>query len=178
MTTGVRRTGFYGVAGVLLASIIIIGFVASNNLLAFGMGTLKIRIMDKPVELEELWLTIDWIRIQKEDGTWEEILPDNGVFDLLTLESESMELSEDMVTEGSYNKIWLHVKEAEPTFADPSLEGQPIEVPSDVVKIFFNPSINIQYGEETTVLIDLQPEWDSVSHSLNLRPVIKAVVTS
>lgn len=184
MTNGIRRTEFYGIAGVLLASIIIFGFIASNNLLASGKGTLTILVMDKPVELLELNLSIDQVGLQHDDGTWTTFETKIGVFNLLDLQEESMELLTTSVNAGGYNKIWLYVPEpvvAKYLDSEGFEQENLLNVPSGVVKIFFNPSITVASDGGTMVLIDLQPEnLDSIGvsseNSLNLRPVIKAIV--
>jgi len=52
-------------------------------------------------------------------------------------------------------------------------------VPSDVIKVILKPHLKMESGGSVTVLIDLQPDdlkSIAISHSLNLRPVVKARV--
>jgi hypothetical protein len=71
MSSGIRQIGLFGVAGVLVAALIIAGFVIGNNVFEVsGKGVLTIQVMDKPVELDHLNMTIDWVKIQDEDENW------------------------------------------------------------------------------------------------------------
>ena len=182
MATEKRKLGLFGVSGVLVAMLIIAGFVFAGNFLqASGEGLLTVRVMDKPVELDHLWLKIDSVSVQDEEGNWvplELVLTDR--FDLLELQSVSTTLSENLLPAGTYSTIRIHVSEGDcfVVFAgDP--EEVPLKVPSNVLKVSFEPELTILDGESTTVIVDLQPEdIDSiaVSNSTNLRPVIKAIV--
>jgi hypothetical protein len=52
MSTRVRQLGLFGVAGVLVATLIIAGFIIGGNVFQVsGKGVLTVQIMDKPVEL-------------------------------------------------------------------------------------------------------------------------------
>jgi hypothetical protein len=66
---------------------------------------------------------------------------------------------------------------ANATYPDGSVAD--LRVPSDTVKVLLKPHLSLDDGGQVTVLIDLQPEdlnSIAISQSLNLRPVIKAVV--
>jgi len=182
MSNGKRQTGFFGAAGVLTAGIIIAAFLVGGNILqAQGKGVLTVQVMDAPAALQNLWLDIDSVEIQGEEGGWTEVaLPESETqhFDLLTLQTEALTLAEDEIPAGSYSIIKMQVSDASAIYED----GTEVDltVPSGVIKVLFKTPVNIVVGEETTVLIDLQPEdvnSIAISHKLNLRPVIKAVVT-
>ena len=187
MANGIRRTGLYGFAGVLMAAVIIAGFVASSNLMVQGMGTLTIKIMDKPVELQNLFLEIDWVKIKAEDEKWLdltlEVKEGEEYFncDLLSLQEVSETLAETEIPEGNYVMLWIHVNSAEAVWLGETEEDAfPLKVPSDVIKVLFDPPLNVGAGADMTVLIDLQPQdlgAIAISESLNLRPVIKAIGT-
>jgi hypothetical protein len=71
----------------------------------------------------------------------------------------------------------MHVLTANATYPDGTVAD--LRVPSDVIKVLLKPYLSLEDGGQTTVLIDLQPEdlnSIAISRSLNLRPVIKAVV--
>jgi hypothetical protein len=73
--------------------------------------------------------------------------------------------------------IRMHVLTANATYPDGTVAD--LRVPSDTIKVVLKPHLSLEDGGQMTVLIDLQPEdlnAIAVSHSLNLRPVIKAVV--
>jgi hypothetical protein len=181
MSNAKRYTGLFGVAGVLVAALIISGFVIGSNIFqAQGKGVLTIQVMDKPVELDHLNVTIDWARIQGEDGNWVSLTLKTQpyYFDLLTLQNVSETLSESEIPAGNYSMIQLHVLTANATYTDGT--DTELTVPSDVIKVLLTPHLNLESGGQVTVLIDLQPNDHSsiaVSHSLNLRPVVKAVVS-
>jgi hypothetical protein len=180
MSIGNRRIGLFGVSGVLIAAVIIAGFVVASNVFQVsGKGTLTIQIMDKPVELKNLNVTIDWARIQDQDGNWVNLTlnEDPFYFDLLSLQNVSETLSSTEIPSGNYTMISMHVLTANATYLDDSTAS--LNVPSDVIKVLLKPHLNMENGGQVTVLIDLQPDdlnSIAVSHSLNLRPVIKAMV--
>ncbi|HEX9261490.1 MAG TPA: DUF4382 domain-containing protein [Candidatus Bathyarchaeia archaeon] len=178
MTNGKRHNAIFGAAGILAALLIIAGFAAFQ---AQAKGVLTIQVMDAPVELKNLYLTIDWIRIQGENG-WENLTlktaPDPFYFDLLTLQNVSETLSITEIPAGNYSMIQMHVLDASATYPDDSTAT--LNVPSDVIKVLLKPHMEIEPGGQVTVLIDLQPEdlnTIAISHSLNLRSVVKAVVS-
>ena len=183
MAKGLRNISYFGVAGFLIAVVIIAGFVAANNFIRPVKGTLTIEIMDKPVELKHLNMTIDWVKIKDSDGNWHELTlanPDEKgtfYFDLLSLQIVSETLSVTDIPEANYTAIWIHVLTANATYPDESTAD--LDVTSDVIKVLLKPQLSLEGGGQVTVLIDLQPEdlnTIAISKSLNLRPVIKAVV--
>jgi hypothetical protein len=180
MSNGIRQIGIFGVAGVLVAVLIIAGFVIGENVFQVsGKGVLTIQIMDKPVELDHLNMTIDWVKIQDEDENWYNLTlkSEPFYFDLLSLQNVSETLSETEVPAGNFTMIWMHVLTANATYPDGSVAD--LRVPSDTVKVLLKPHLSLDDGGQVTVLIDLQPEdlnSIAISQSLNLRPVIKAIV--
>jgi hypothetical protein len=181
MSNGKRLTGLLGVAGILVAALIIAGFVVGGSIIqAQGKGTLTIQVMDKPVELTHLNMTIDWVRIQADNDNWVNLTlkAEQFYFDLLALQNVSETLSETEIPAGNYSMIQMHVLTANATYPDGTTAD--LRVPSDVIKVLLQPHLNLENGGQVTVLIDLQPDdvnSIAVSHSLNLRPMIKAIVT-
>jgi hypothetical protein len=180
MGNGIRQIGLFGVTGVLVAVVIIAGFVIGNNVFEVsGKSTLTILVTDKPVELDHLNMTIDWVKIQDENENWYNLTlnVEPFYFDLLSLQNVSETLSETELPVGNYTKIWMHVLTANATYPDGTVAD--LRVPSDTIKVLLKPHLSLEEDGQMTVLIDLQPEdlnAIAVSHSLNLRPVIKAVV--
>ena len=183
MSKANAKTGYFGIAGILIAVVIIAGFVAVNDFIRPVNGTLTIEIMDKPVELKHLNMTIDWAKIKDENGNWYNLTikdPDEDgafYFDLLALQNVSETLSVTEIPEANYTAIWIHVLNANATYPDESTAD--LNVPSDIIKVLLKPYLRLVGGGQVTVLIDLQPDdlnAIAISHSLNLRPVIKATV--
>ena len=184
MSNGVKQISYFGAAGVLIAVVIIAGFIAGTNLIRPVKGTLTIEIMDKPVELKHLNMTIDWVKIKDKNGNWYDLDLENPneegtfYFDLLALQDVSETLSVTEIPEANYTAIWIHVLTANATYPDESTAD--LDVPSDVIKVLLKPPLSLEGGGQVTVLVDLQPDdlnTIAISHSLKLRPVIKAVVS-
>jgi hypothetical protein len=184
MSNGKKRTSLFGAAGILVAVLIIAAFVVGNNIFeAQAKGTLTIQVMDEPVDLKNLYLTIDWIRIQAEDESWIdlELKPEASEFDLLALQDITETLSVTEIAPGKYSMIQIHVSAAKAMYNGDTSEPVTLTVPSDVIKVLLQPHLELEGEEQTTVLIDLEPYEVSsiaISQSLNLRPVVKAVVSS
>jgi hypothetical protein len=186
MSNGIKQISIYGIAGVIIAVVIIAGFVVVDDItspLPPVYGKLTIEIMDKPVELKNLNIKIDWVKIKDEDGNWYDLEiadpAEDGTFyfDLLALQDVSETLSVTEIPEAKYTAIWIHVLEADAVYPDESTAD--LRVPSDVIKVLLKPHLSLEGGGQVTVLIDLQPDdlkTIAISQSLNLRPVIKATV--
>jgi len=193
MANSTRSIGVFAAAGVLLA-ILIIGSIAVAGFrfpalrlpgLASDKGRLTIQVTDRPVELKHLNITIDKLSILKDDEGTEawvdlELIGDTPIyFDLLALQDVSMTLSETEISAGNYTMIKMHVLTANATYPD----GSTIElkkVPSDYIKVILHPHLQMTSGGQITITIDLEPDTAkiAISHSLNLKPTMKAMVGS
>ncbi len=151
--------------------------------LASDKGRLTMKVTDKPAELEHLNVTIDQLSILKDENgseTWVNLtLIDNKpiYFDLLALQNVSMTLSQTEIPAGNYTMIKMHVLTANATYPD----GTTVElnkVPSEYIKVILHPHLQMTSGGEITITIDLEPETAkiAISHSLNLKPTMKAMV--
>jgi len=180
MSNGIRHIGLFGAAGILVAALLIAGFAIGGTIFQVsGKGVLTILIMDKPVELLHLNMTIDWVKIKGQDENWYNLTlkSEPFYFDLLALQNVSETLSETEIPAGNYTMIWMHVLTANATYTDGTDAN--LTVPSDVIKVLLKPPLSIESDSQVTVFIDLQPEdlnSIAISRSLNLRPVIKAIV--
>ncbi len=190
MTNEKRKMGLYGASGVLVAAVLIASMVISGvtipslRLPMFmpKTGTLIIKIMDKPVDLKHLNLTIDSLSIQGQDENWTDLELIGGepvYFDLLQLQNITMTLSETEISAGNYTMIKMHIKTANATY----INGEVIEklkVPSSYIKVLLKPHLEMKSGGSITVTIDLEPDRSkiAISRSLNLKPVMKALVDS
>jgi len=191
MANGARNVGVFAAAGILLATLII-GSVAIAGFkfpalrlpgLASNKGRLTIQVTDKPVELEHLNITIDELSILKDEGGTEkwvdlELLGDTPIyFDLLALKDVSMTLSDTEIQAGNYTMIRMHVLTANATYPD----GSTIElnkVPSEYIRVILHPHLHMTSDGQITITIDLEPDTAkiAISHSLNLKPTMKAMV--
>jgi hypothetical protein len=123
------------------------------------------------------------VKIKDENGNWYNLTLANPTekgtfyFDLLALQNVSETLSVTEIPEANYTAIWMHVLTANATYPDESTAD--LNITSDVIKVLLKPELSLEGGGQVTVLIDLQPEdldTIAISQSLNLRPVIKAIV--
>lgn len=178
----------FGATGILIAIIIIASMVVGGVYFpgirlprtASTKGKLTILVMDAPVELEHLNVTIDWVNIKDKKGNWIDLEIKGGApfyVDLLSLQNVTETLSETEIPAGNYSRLNLHVLTANAT----GVGGDTIKlkIPSDILKVVFAPPLKVESGGSTTVLIDLQPndlKSIAISHNLNLRPVIRAMV--
>ncbi len=182
LSNDIKHVGSYAIAGILIAVVIIAGLITGSEIIRPVKGTLTIEIMDKPVALKHLNMTIDWVKIKDSNENWYNLtLKDPNkqgtfYFDLLALQNVSKTLSITQLPETNYTVIKIHVLTANATYPDESTAD--LNVPSDVIKILLKPSLSLEGGGQVTVLIDLQPEdlnTIAISQSLNLRPVIKSI---
>ena len=189
MSDSIHDIGFFAAIGILFA-VLIIGSIAVAGFkfpslrlpsLLSNRGTLTINIIDKPVELEHLNITIDRLSIQKaeDNETWIDLELIDGepiYFDLLALQNVSLTLSKTEIPAGNYTMIKMHILTANATYPDGSTAE--LNVPSNNIKILLKPHLIMQSGAAITVTIDLEPETAkiAISHSLNLKPTMKAMV--
>ena len=186
MSDSIRNIGFFAAIGTLLATLIIGGIaiagfrIPSLRLpsLIPNKGRLTVQVTDSPADLKHLNITIDKLLIQKSDG--ENITLDlKGdaeaiYFDLLALYDVTLTLSETEIPAGNYTMIRMHVLTANATYA--TGENVTLRVPSDKIDVIVH--FQIKPGETTMLLLDMQADWVAISHSKNLRPVLKATVIS
>jgi hypothetical protein len=198
MAVSKRTIGTYSIAGILVAILIIVSFVAAGVQLPIndpsgqqnnnppGLGTLVVSVKDKPVELSELYLTITgvWIQVLSNDGDSEEnndgwtnlkLIEDKPIeFDLLSLREKSIDLSTMQLSAGEYGKIRIYVSEATAIYPD-STEEIPLKVPSGRIDVITK--VTIEENMQSNLLIDLEPDATAISTSGNFRPIIKATLT-
>ncbi len=182
MSNGKRSMGLFGVSGVLVATLIIAAFVAMGGIFQ-AKGKLTIEITDAPAEIDQLWLTIDEIKIQGDTG-WETLTlnfdegKDTVSFDLLTLQDAVKTVTDvSSIPVGKYSMIQIHVETAVAQLSNGT--SLPVTVPSDTIKVLLQPKLTVSEGQETVVLIDLQPEDVHAienSHTVNIRPTVKSVI--
>ena len=157
MGNGIRQVGLFGVSGILVAALIIAGFVIGGSVFEVsGKSNLTILITDKTVELAHLNMTIDWVRIQDENENWYNLTlkTEPFYFDLLSLQNVSETLSETELPAGNYTMIRMHVLTANATYPDGTVAD--LRVPSETIKVLLKPRLRLEDGGQMTVIIDLQ----------------------
>lgn len=191
MADSFRNVGMYGAVGVLIAALIIAGIVVGGirfpslrlPSMVSDKGRLIIEIMDKPVVLKHLNITIDSLSIKRVEDDVEEWIDlellggEPTYFDLLALVNVTMTLSDTEIPTGNYTMIKMHVLTANATYPD----GQTVElnkVPSEYIKVLLKPHLEMKSGGSIKVTIDLEPDKAkiAISQSLNLKPTMKAMV--
>jgi Domain of unknown function (DUF4382) len=184
MSNGKRSIGLFGVSGVLVAALIIAAFVAMGGIFqAQGKGTLTIRVTDAPYAYEALWLKIDEVEVEGEEG-WTSLELNLGTsqfisFNLLALDGNYgiyATLAEGAaIPQGDYSMIKIHV-----LAAGTAENGEDLTIPSGEIKVLLQPKLHIGSEDHATILIDLQIEdvraaTTGNGYTVNIRPVVKAV---
>lgn len=192
MVVSERKLGIYSVAGILAAIIIIVSIFVSGLQIPLGsdnqgsvgsnMGTISVSIKDAPVDLTELWITINSLYVQSVgEDKWVELTLDADQpveFDLLTLQTTSLKLSQDAISVGTYSKIRLDVTSAIATYTDNkggAHTNEKLKVPPGHIDIIT--SFQVAENQVTGLLIDMQPDTAAISQSGNFKPVIKMTIT-
>ena len=189
MSTNNRTLGIYAASGIGIAIILIAAIFASGLPLGIDQnqtgdqrGTLWVSIKDAPVDLQKLVLTINGIYILSADeDSWTELTLKEGesmTFNLLELTGDkSLKLTEQEVPTGHYSKIRLVITEAIATYTDNKGEeftDVPLRVPPGRIDIIT--SFNIEGGQLTALMIDMQPDTAAISNSGNFKPIVKMAV--
>ena len=188
MAVSARKVGLYGTVGFLVAALVIVGVVISSVEIPSlrpptfipNTGTLIIKLTDAPVDLKHLNITIDSVSAHKVEGdAWVDLAFVKGVsefyFDLLELEDVTRDLSISEVPTGNYTMIKMHIKTCNATYKSGVIEPE-IKVPSGDIRVIIQ--FGVKKQQTTTILIDMLPDWVALSHSRQLRPVLKATVIS
>ena len=179
-----RKLSLYGISGVLVAALIIASVVFSGLRLPTFVpktGTLVVKLTDAPVELKHLNITIGNLsaqRVEDENETWEKLSFVDGVsevyVDILALQNVTRDLSITEIPLGNYTKLRMTITTANATY----INGETVDLKVPPRRIDVKVHFEIKAGETTRLLIDMQADWVAISHSQNLRPVLKAMVLS
>lgn len=144
-------------------------------------GTLSVVLADRPVELERLDITITSLLVHKvgeDDGLWIQLsllIDSEELFNLLDLQDgATMELAKEAIPVGNYNKIRMIIGSAFATFKGQESSPLQLDVPSEHIEV--TTYFTIESETTTTMLLDVEAEWVSISTSNRLRPIVKASV--
>lgn len=172
-----RKLALGGLGGVLVAVLIIASFAWMGYLpAAQATGRLVVRVKDAPAELEELWLTIDAVKVHRKGGgnaTWYNVsVVQTDPFDLLSLTDFSIVLGVQELLVANYTEIRLHITDA---YAIINGTSTPLNVTTDwiMVKAHFE----IRDAQVTAVTIDINVNDEPILNANILTPVVIADVT-
>ena len=182
METGSKTIGLRAATGVLIGITIIVAVFASGiTLPGFEnkKGRLTVLLIDAPVELHQLNVTVTEVEVHKvgdgeEDGSWITIMDGEIEFNLLYLQDgRSLNLTSTEITVGSYNKIRMNVSEASASTVENPETPIPLNVPPNKIDVIIN--FEVSEGEGVIIIIDMQPNLPAISNKTNnFRPVLKA----
>lgn len=192
-----KTVGLRLAAGVIIAAVIIVAVFASGIQLPTDnespsggihsdMGRLTVLLKDAPAEVDELWVTITDLAVNRvgddeTEGGWVSLdfatsEEPTLTFDLLKYQDgETLELSDVELEVGNYTKIRMNILEAKATYYGETEEEDEIvllRVPSGHIDVITK--FNITATEDVVVLIDMIPDKVKISNSNNLSPTLKA----
>lgn len=187
-----RSLGLRAFAGVLAATLIIVGVLwsgvtlpTSENSPSLGtqQGTLTVLLIDAPVELDQLNVTVTQLEVHKvgdgdTDGEWISLWEDEEeiTFNLLYYqEGRALELASGDLDPGNFSKIRMFVSKANASYIDDIETPIPLKVPSEKIDVIVK--FEIKEDENVIVTIDMEADWIAINRNNMLRPVLKASVT-
>ena len=182
----------HGVAGILAATLIIVGVVYSGVTLpnsennpnpVNAQSKLTVLLIDAPVELDQLNVTVTELEVHKagdgdSDGEWIPLMEEEEetTFNLLYYQDgRTLELASQNIDPGNFTKIRLYVSDANASYKEDPTTVIPLKVPSGKIDVIIK--FEIKEGNEAIVTIDMEADWIAISKSNNLRPVLKATVS-
>jgi len=199
MENGSRKIGLRVAAGCLVAITIIVAVFASGitfptsqvpaqgPTIQLQTGILNVFIVDAPVELNHLNITITDLEVHKigekgEEGKWISVVnssdPEDPVipeFDLLYYQGPmEFHAVSTKIEAGNYTKIRMLISSAIANKTDDPTNPVELTVPSGKIDVIAK--FEIVENGRIDVTIDIQPNWVAISNSGNLRPVLKATI--
>ena len=186
MENGSTKIGLRVTAGLLVAITIIVAVFASGiSLPTFESktGRLTVLLMDAPVDLERLMVTLNDLEVHQvgvgeDEGAWIKLIENKEIeFDLLVYQNgATLNLASEEITAASYNKIRMNVSEAWAHYKQDTEEADenPVElkVPSGKIDVIIE--FELVEGESKVVTIDMEPDWIHIKNN-NFRPVLKVI---
>ena len=182
-----KTIGLRLAAGVLIAMTIIVAVFASGITLPTEQaekGILNVFLVDAPVELNHLNITITDLEVHKEgedgeEGKWIALVengePEIPEFDLLYYQSgRELHLASSQIETGNYTKIRMKISSAVANKTDDPDNPVTLTVPSGKIDVITK--FELENGETIDVTIDMEADWVAISNSNNLRPVLKASI--
>ena len=165
-----------GLGGVLVAILIIASFAWMGYLPAVqATGQLVVKIKDYPAELDELWLTIDAVKVHRKGGgnlTWfNTSVLQTDPFDLLSLTNFSTVLAVQELSVGNYTEIRFHT-----TSANAIINGTSIPLRITTEWMMIKAHFEIRDTQVTAVTIDITVNEEPILNAGILMPVTFADV--
>ena len=191
-----KKIGLRVAAGFLVAITIIVAVFASGITFPTEQGItgretqvqtgiLNVFLIDAPVELNHLNITITDLEVHKageegEEGKWitlvEDGVPEIPEFDLLYYQDgRKLHLASEQIEIGNYTKIRMYISSAVANFTDDPDNAVDLNVPSGKIDVITKFEIGTEGRVDVT--IDMIPDWIAISKSNNLRPVLKASIS-
>ena len=177
-----KKVGMAAAGGILIAVLIISGFVWTGTLPsavppAEAKGTLIVRVKDAPAELLELWLNISYVQVHRKGGgneTWKNITVVAERFDLLSLrDGISTVLAFGELPEGNYTEIRFYVYHAEANITG-EIQLKPLQIVANGKLMVKHSFFSITEDSVTDIEIDVNIEpIEPILHAGILRPVAK-----
>ena len=191
----------------VFASGITLPGLESNPSLGSEQGRLTVLLMDAPVDVDELWINVTGIEVHNVgndddvDGGWLSLdlsgVDNTLLFDLLEYQMDGTDdklltLTDGFIPVGTYNKIRMQINASYALYYEYAEgkvvtdgEGNPVisynqtlRVPSNRIEVITRFDITEDLiDEHVVVLIDMQPDFVSISNSGNLKPVLKATIS-
>ena len=166
------------IALVLIASL---GLASCTSAVEAKTGTIEVRVTDAPGDVEEIWVTVSEVEVNKavDDGD-EEWIPIDivaGTFDLLLLEELELVVAVGGVEVGKYTQVRMTISEVEVKFFEvEDLVGA--KLPSGKLKFVrpFDVGIALTEGATITLVLDFDAEKSFVvtgAGEVIVKPVVK-----
>jgi len=188
-----RSLGLRAFAGVLAATLIIVGVLwsgvtlpTSENSPSLGtqQGTLTVLLIDAPVELDQLNVTVTQLAVHRveeddNDGEWIPLMEDGEeiTFNLLKYQDgETLELASEKLDFGNFTKIRMFISGANASYKTDPYNPIPLKVPSEKIDVIVKFELK-EEDDNVLVIIDMEADWIAINRNNMLRPVLKATVT-
>ena len=178
MAYDAKKMATYGVAGILVASIIITSMQVH---LSSAMGTLSILVTDPPQwgDVTQVYINITGIQIHSNSSGWTTLPMPAGAQYLEVNLTETLDTEEDLIQAplgaGKYNILRFNISSAIVT-VDGSNETD-VRVPSGRIKIAITQGgVTIKSGEETKLLLDIETRvvYSKGRDQYQIVPAVKA----
>jgi len=161
----------------IIVFLAVLGCSSDNSMSNANGGNLQLFLTDKPIDLDQVWVTISEIDVHQTGGAWQPFLQTSKTMDLLTLKNTRSLIGSASLDKGTYTGFRLLVNEGH--VIDTSGQRCDLKVPSQKIEVPVN--FEIQDQKSTQVVLDFNAEQSvHVTQTGNgeqciLRPVLTTV---